>query len=163
MLISYSEMNNFVLPREPATHERKQVSKLPGKAFCSTVSSRVRRSFPENFATQGREENICNIWYFLPRVADSAPCAVNVWIGQINQLAIEIGLHAQVISKLKKADTLLSEIRCSRRSWSASHCAERVIGEGYISLLLRNEITWKYTCLVLWEKHTHMTPFNLLW
>ena len=160
MLISYSEMNNFVLPREPATHERKQVSKLPGKAVCSTLSSRVRRSFCENFATQGREENICHVWYSRPRVADSALCAVNVWIGQINQLAIEIGLHAQVISKLKKADTLLSEIRCSRRSWSVSNCGQWVIGEGYISLLLTNEITWKYTCLVLWEKHTHMIPFN---
>ena len=30
------------------------------------------------------------------------------------------------------------------------------IGECYISLLLYNEITSKCTCLVSWEKHTHM-------
>ena len=34
---------------KPAAHGRKQLSKLPGKAVCSAVSSRVRRSFPENF------------------------------------------------------------------------------------------------------------------
>ena len=91
---------------KPAAHKRKQLSKWPGKAVCSAVSSRVRRSFRENFATQGREENICHVWYFWPRKADSSPCAVNVWIGlsQINQLANEIGLLAHVISKLKMAD-----------------------------------------------------------
>ena len=36
---------------KPAAHERKQLSKWPGKAVCSAVSSRVRRSFRENFAT----------------------------------------------------------------------------------------------------------------
>ena len=91
---------------KPAAHESKQLSKWPGKAVCSAVSSRVRRSFRENFATQGREENICHVWYFWPRKADSSPCAVNVWIGlsQINQLANEIGLLAHVISKLKMAE-----------------------------------------------------------
>ena len=63
---------------KPVAHRRKQLSKLPGKAVCSAVSSRVRRSFRENFATQGREENICHVWYFWPRKADSSPCAVNV-------------------------------------------------------------------------------------
>ena len=58
------------------------------------------------FATQGREENICHVWYFWPRKADSSPCTVNVWIGLIliNQLANEIGLLAHVISKLKMAE-----------------------------------------------------------
>ena len=60
----------------PAEHERKQLSKWPGKAVCSAVSSRVWRSFCENFATQGGEENICHVWYFWPGKADSSPCAV---------------------------------------------------------------------------------------
>ena len=46
---------------KPAAHEWKQVSKWPGKAVFSAVSSRVRLSFRENFATQGREENICHV------------------------------------------------------------------------------------------------------
>ena len=46
---------------KPAAHERKQLSKWPGKAVCSADSSRVRRSFCENLATQGREENICHV------------------------------------------------------------------------------------------------------
>ena len=58
---------------KPATHERKQLSKWPGKAVYSAVSSRVRRSFRENFATQVRDENICHVWYFWPRKADSFP------------------------------------------------------------------------------------------
>ena len=88
---------------KPAAYRRKQLSKLPGKAVCSAVSSRVRRSFPENFATRDGEENICHVWYFWPRKADSSPCTVNMWIGlsHINKLANEIGLFAHVISKLK--------------------------------------------------------------
>ena len=46
---------------KPAAHERKQLSKWPGKAVCLAVSSLVRQSFRENFATQGREENICHV------------------------------------------------------------------------------------------------------
>ena len=91
---------------KPAAHKRKQLRKLPGKAVCSAVSSCVRRSFHENFATQGREENICHVWYFWPGKRDSSPCSVNVWIGLtlINQLENEIGLLAHVISKLKMAE-----------------------------------------------------------
>ena len=63
---------------KPAAHERKQLSKWPGKAVYSAVPSHVRRSFRENFATQRREENICHVRYFWPGEADSSPCAVNV-------------------------------------------------------------------------------------
>ena len=42
--------------------KKKQLRKLPGKAVCSAVSSRVRRSFSrDNFATQGKEENIGHV------------------------------------------------------------------------------------------------------
>ena len=100
-----SSLRDLLIPLKPATRERKQLSKWPGKAVCSAVSSRVRRSFRENFSSEGRKENICHVWYFLPRKADFSPCPVNVWIGlnQINQIANEIGLLAHVISKLKMA------------------------------------------------------------
>ena len=91
---------------KPVAHKRKQLSKWPGKAVCTAVSSRVQRRFRENFATQDREENICHVRYFWLPKADSSPCAVNVWIelSVINQLANETGLLAQVISKLKMAE-----------------------------------------------------------
>ena len=97
----------FFRALKPAAYERKQLRKLPGKAVCSAVFLLcVRRCFRENFATQCREKNICHVWYFWPREADSSLCAVNVWIGlcQINQLANEIGLLAHVISNLKMAE-----------------------------------------------------------
>ena len=37
---------------------RKELSKMPREAVSSAVSSRVRRSFGEKFASRGREENI---------------------------------------------------------------------------------------------------------
>lgn len=61
----------------------------------------------EYFNSSGREENICHVWHFWTRKAHCSPCSVNVWIwlSQINQLTIEIGLHAHVISKLKMVET----------------------------------------------------------
>ena len=41
-----------------AAHERKELSKLPLEVISSAVSSSVRLSFCENFATRCREENI---------------------------------------------------------------------------------------------------------
>ena len=37
---------------------RKELSKMPREAVSSAVSSRVRQSFGEKFASRGREENI---------------------------------------------------------------------------------------------------------
>ena len=48
---------------KPAAHLRKELSKLPREAISSAVSSRVRLSFREFFASRGREENICRVWY----------------------------------------------------------------------------------------------------
>ena len=111
-----SSLRDLLIPLKPAARERKQLSKWPGKAVCSAVSSRVRQSFRENFSSEGRKENICHVWYFLPRKADFSPCPVNVWIGlnQINQIANEIGLLAHVISKLKMAGLLCWVKSCWR-------------------------------------------------
>ena len=47
----------------PAAHLRKELSKLPRETISSAVSSRVRLSFREFFASRCREENICCVWY----------------------------------------------------------------------------------------------------
>ena len=95
-------------------HPRKETAQQIAwqGSLLSCILSCAAYALRENFATQGREENICHVWYFWPWKADSSPCAVNVWIGlsQINPFANEIGLLAHVISKLKMAETLLSEI-----------------------------------------------------
>ena len=60
-LCKFSQRSNLNRDLKPTAHWRKQLSKLLGKAVCSAVSSHVRWRFPENFATQGREENICHV------------------------------------------------------------------------------------------------------
>ena len=54
---------------KPAAHVRKELSKVPGRALCSAVSSRVRRNFGRKFASRGREEKYPTffIYFFLPR------------------------------------------------------------------------------------------------
>ena len=42
-------------------HLRKVLSKIPREAVSSAVSSRVRWSFREFYASRGREENICRV------------------------------------------------------------------------------------------------------
>ena len=46
---------------KPAAHLRKELSKLPREAISSAVSSSVRLSFREFFASRGREENIYHV------------------------------------------------------------------------------------------------------
>ena len=52
----------------PAAHLREELSKLPREAISSAVSSRVRLSFREFFASRDREKNIC--YAILPRKAE---------------------------------------------------------------------------------------------
>ena len=56
-------------------HLRKVLSKIPCEAVSSAVSSRVRWNFCEFNASRGHEENICRVWYFLPRKTNSSSCA----------------------------------------------------------------------------------------
>ena len=51
----------FELLLKPAAHLRKELRKLSREAISSAVSSRVRLSFREFFASQGCEENICRV------------------------------------------------------------------------------------------------------
>ena len=44
--------------QSPPHTVRKELSKMPREVVSSTVSSRVRQSFGEKFASRGREENI---------------------------------------------------------------------------------------------------------
>ena len=46
---------------KPAAHLRRQLSKLPREAISSAVSSCVRLSFREFFASRGREENVYHV------------------------------------------------------------------------------------------------------
>ena len=79
----------------PAAHLRKVLSKIPREAVSSAVSSSVRWSFCEFFASRGREANICCVWYFLPRETNSASCAgvARIWLSQINRLANKIAVR----------------------------------------------------------------------
>ena len=54
---------------KPATHVRRELSKMPREADSSAVSSRVRRSFGENFASRGEISNIKHVGYLRFRLA----------------------------------------------------------------------------------------------
>ena len=54
---------------KPAAHVRKELSKMPREADSSAVSSRVRWSFGENFASRGEISNIKHVGYLRFRLA----------------------------------------------------------------------------------------------
>ena len=54
---------------KPAAHMRKELSKMPREADSSAVSSRVRWSFGENFASRGEISNIKHVGYLRFRLA----------------------------------------------------------------------------------------------
>ena len=56
-------------PLKPAAHVRKELSKMPREADSSAVSSRVRGSFGENFASRGEISNIKHVGYLRFRLA----------------------------------------------------------------------------------------------
>ena len=90
---------------KPAAHLRKELSKVPREAVCSAVSSRVRQSFGEKFASRGREDKIRHVGYFWPREANSSMCAaiVRIWLSLVNQPSNENALHIHVTSEFMMA------------------------------------------------------------
>ena len=55
------EATFFLNTLKPAAHLRKELSKMPREAFYSAVSSCVRQSFGEKFASRGCENKIKHV------------------------------------------------------------------------------------------------------
>ena len=79
---------------------------MPREAAGSAVSSRVRQSFGEKFASRGREDKIKQVGYFWPREVNSSMCAAiaRIWLSLINQPSNKNALHSHVTSKLRIQD-----------------------------------------------------------